>query len=91
LDAILLIGNKPETLDFVVSFLKIGGYDPITCSDEGKALKVIEERYNDIGEILLDRMMQRLDPEKFALFKEIFPKWIITILFSNSIFFFKYL
>jgi len=69
-NTLLIVRSKSEIFDLktLKLFLELGEYDPITCSNAKEALKVIEERYNDIVMILLDPMMPRLNKEKLLQF-----------------------
>jgi len=64
-NTILIVSDEPDILNLAVKFLKLGNFDTITCSSTEEALRVIEERYNNIAMILLDPMMPRLITEKF--------------------------
>jgi len=64
-NTILIVDDEPDILNLTEKFLKLGDFDTITCSNAKEALKVIEERYNDIAMVLLDTMMPGLNTEKF--------------------------
>ncbi|MHA1658644.1 MAG: response regulator [Promethearchaeota archaeon] len=65
-------------------FLKLGDFDTITCNNGKEAIKIVEERYEEIALVLLDIMM----PGKsgYSVLKEIKSnenyKDIIVILFT---------
>ena len=54
---ILIVDDDPDALKLLKEFLKLSGFDTITCINVKKAISVLEERYLDISLILLDVMM----------------------------------
>ncbi len=54
---ILIVDDEPDILNLTEKFLRLGGFDIITCSNAKEAMKIIEERYNEISLVLLDVMM----------------------------------
>ena len=54
---ILIVDDEPDICNLTEKFLKLGGFDTITSNNGKEALKIVEERYNEITLILLDVMM----------------------------------
>jgi DNA-binding response OmpR family regulator len=57
---ILIVDDEPDILNLTEKFLKLGDFETITSTNAKEAMKVIEERYNDISLVLLDIMMPGL-------------------------------
>ncbi len=57
---ILVVDDEPDILNLTQKFLNLGKFDTITCANAKEAMKVIEERHNEISLILLDVMMPGL-------------------------------
>ena len=56
-ETILIVDDEPDIVNLTEKFLNLGGFITITCNNGKEALKIVEERYNDISLILLDIMM----------------------------------
>ena len=56
-EKILLIGDEPDILNLIGKFLALGDFEVIKSTNTKKALKIIEEHYNEISWVLLDIMM----------------------------------
>ena len=56
-NSILICDDEPDIVSLVQRFLQLDHYDTLTCSNGKEALKVLEERHEDIVLILLDVMM----------------------------------
>lgn len=54
---VLVIAEDPDVLSLTKKFLKLGDFETITSSNTKEALKIIEERYNEISIVLLYKMM----------------------------------
>ena len=54
---ILIVDDEPDICNLTEKFLKLGGFDTITSNNGKEALKIVEERFNEITLILLDVMM----------------------------------
>ncbi len=54
---ILIVDDEPDIVNLTEKFLNLGEYQTITCSNGKEAMKVIEEKYEEIALILLDIMM----------------------------------
>ncbi|TXT59219.1 MAG: hypothetical protein BAJALOKI2v1_240047 [Promethearchaeota archaeon] len=54
---ILVVDDEPDIVALTSKFLKLGDFNTITCSNGKEALKIIEERHDEIALILLDIMM----------------------------------
>jgi DNA-binding response OmpR family regulator len=54
---ILIVDDEPDILNLTEKFLRLGDFDTLTSANAKEALRVLEERYNDISLILLDVMM----------------------------------
>ena len=55
--SILIVDDEPDIVNLTEKFLNRGEFKTITCSNGKEALKVIEERHDEIALILLDIMM----------------------------------
>jgi len=81
---ILIVDDEPDIVNLTEKFLNIGKFETITCSNGKEAMKVIEEKHDQIALILLDIMM----PGKsgYSVLEEIKSneryKDIIVILFT---------
>ena len=56
-NTILIVDDEPDIVNLTEKFLNLGGFNTITCNNGKEALKIVDERYNDISLILLDIMM----------------------------------
>jgi len=85
-NTILIVDNETDILDLTEKFLKLGDFDTITCNNIKEALRVIEERYNNITLILLDPMMPGLNKEKFlqSIKSDERYKHILVVFFSRK-------
>jgi DNA-binding response OmpR family regulator len=81
---ILIVDDEPDIVNLTEKFLNIGKFETITCSNGKEAMKVIEDKHEQIALILLDIMM----PGKsgYSVLEEIKSneryKDIIVILFT---------
>ena len=81
---ILICDDEPDIVNLTEKFLNLGKFNTITCSNGKEAMKVIEEKHEEIALILLDIMM----PGKsgYSVLEEIKSddryKDIIVILFT---------
>ena len=66
---ILVIAEEPDILNLTNKFLTLGDFETITSSNATEALKILEERYNEISIVLLDIMMP--DQFPYTLLEEI--------------------
>lgn len=58
---ILIVDDEPDILNLTSKFLTLGNYNIITCNNGKEAIKVLEDRYDDIDLVLLDVMMPGID------------------------------
>jgi len=56
-ETILVVDDEPDILNLTKKFLELGDFNTITCSNGKEAMKIINDRSNDIALILLDIMM----------------------------------
>ena len=56
-NSILICDDEPDIVSLVQKFLQLDNYNTLTCSNGKEALKVLEEKYDEIVLILLDVMM----------------------------------
>ena len=56
-NTILICDDEPDIVSLVQKFLQLDNYNTITCNNGKEALKVLEEKYEEIVLILLDVMM----------------------------------
>ncbi|MBY9009117.1 MAG: response regulator [Candidatus Lokiarchaeota archaeon] len=56
-NSILICDDEPDIVSLVQKFLQLDNYNTITCNNGKEALKVLEEKYEEIVLILLDVMM----------------------------------
>lgn len=81
---ILIVDDEPDIVNLTEKFLNLGEYNTITCSNGKEAMKIIEEKHEEIALMLLDIMM----PGKsgYSVLEEIKSddryKDIIVILFT---------
>jgi DNA-binding response OmpR family regulator len=54
---ILIVDDEPDIVNLTEKFLNLGKFNTITCSNGKEAMKVIEEKHEEIALILLDIMM----------------------------------
>ena len=54
---ILIVDDEPDICNLTEKFLKLGGFETITSNNGKEALKIVEERFNEVTLILLDVMM----------------------------------
>jgi DNA-binding response OmpR family regulator len=59
-DNILICDDEPDIVFLTDKFLKHGNYKTITCNNGKEALKIIEDKFEDILLVLLDLMMPGL-------------------------------
>ncbi|MFX1275191.1 MAG: response regulator [Promethearchaeota archaeon] len=58
--SILIVDDEPDIVNLTEKFLNLGEFKTITCINGKEALKIIEERYEEIALVLLDLMMPGL-------------------------------
>ena len=82
--AILIVDDEPDIVNLTERFLEKGNYNTITCSNGKEAMRILEEKYEEIALILLDIMMPGMSG--FSVLKDIKGddryKDIIVILFT---------
>lgn len=54
---ILVVDDEPDIVNLTEKILKLGSYNTLTCNNGKEALKVIEDKYDEISLVLLDLMM----------------------------------
>jgi len=59
-NSILICDDEPDIVNLVQKFLQLDNYKTLTCSNGKEALKIIEEKYDEILLVLLDLMMPAL-------------------------------
>ena len=59
-NSILICDDEPDIVSLVEKFLQLDKYKTLTCSNGKEALKILEEKYDEILVILLDIMMPAL-------------------------------
>ena len=59
-NTILIVDDEPDIVFVTERFLKVGGYKTLTCNNGKEALKIIEDRYDEITLTLTDIMMPGL-------------------------------
>ena len=64
-NTILIVDDEPDIVFVTERFLKVGGYKTLTCNYGKEALKIIEDRYDEITLTLTDIMMPGLSGFKF--------------------------
>jgi len=81
---ILLVDDEPDIVNLTERFLEKGNYNTITCNNGKEAMRILEEKHEEIALILLDIMM----PGKsgYSVLKDIKAddryKDIIVVLFT---------
>jgi len=55
--SILIVDDEPDIVNLTEKFLNLGEFKTITCVNGTEALKIVEEKYDEIALILLDIMM----------------------------------
>ena len=58
--SILIVDDEPDIVNLTEKFLNLGEFKTITCVNGKEALKIVEEKYEEIALILLDIMMPGL-------------------------------
>lgn len=58
---ILIVDDEPDILNLTSKFLTLGNYNIITCNNGKEAIKVLEDRNEEIDLVLLDVMMPGID------------------------------
>ena len=58
--AILIVDDEPDIVNLTEKFLNLDEFKTITCVNGKEALKIVEEKYEEIALILLDIMMPGL-------------------------------
>ena len=59
-NTILICDDEPDIVSLVQKFLQLDNYNILTCSNGKEALKIMEEKHDEILLILLDVMMPAL-------------------------------
>ena len=59
-NSILICDDEPDIVSLVQKFLQLYNYKTLTCSNGKEALKIVEEKYEEIILILCDIMMPGL-------------------------------
>ena len=59
-NTILVCDDEPDIVNLVQKFLQLDNYNTLTCSNGKEALKIMEEKHDEILLILLDIMMPAL-------------------------------
>jgi len=54
---ILIVDDEPDIVNLTERSLERGNFNTITCSNGKEAMRILEEKYEDIALILLDIMM----------------------------------
>ncbi|MBD3195768.1 MAG: response regulator [Candidatus Lokiarchaeota archaeon] len=54
---ILIVDDEPDILNLTTKFLELGNYETLTSSNGKEAMKIIEQKYDQIDLVLLDIMM----------------------------------
>jgi len=54
---ILVVDDEPDIVNLTEKILKLGSYNTLTCNNGKEALKLIEDKYDEISLVLLDLMM----------------------------------
>lgn len=54
---ILVVDDEPDIVNLTEKILKLGSYNTLTCNNGKEALKIIEDKYDEISLVLLDLMM----------------------------------
>jgi DNA-binding response OmpR family regulator len=54
---ILVVDDEPDIVNLTEKILKLGAYNTLTCNNGKEALKIIEDKYDEISLVLLDLMM----------------------------------
>jgi DNA-binding response OmpR family regulator len=81
---ILLVDDEPDIVNLTERFLRQGNYSVVTCSNGKEAMRILEEKHEEIALILLDIMM----PGKsgYSVLKDIKAddryKEVIVVLFT---------
>ncbi|MFW9828762.1 MAG: response regulator [Candidatus Thorarchaeota archaeon] len=66
---VLVVDDEPDILNLTQKFLDLGEIETITSTNAKEAIKVIEERYDEISIVLLDLMMP--GPSGYSVLEEI--------------------
>ncbi|MFX1358687.1 MAG: response regulator [Promethearchaeota archaeon] len=61
---ILIVDDEPDIVSLTEKFLKLGDFKTITCNNGKDALRILEEKHQEISLILLDLMMPGLSGYK---------------------------
>lgn len=81
---ILIVDDEPDIVNLTEKFLKLGEFESISCSNGRDAMKIVEERHDEIALVLLDIMMP--GTSGYSVLKEIKEnekyRDIIVILFT---------
>ena len=56
-NTILIVDDEPDIVNLTAKFLKLEDFKTISCNNGKEAMKVIEEKYEEIALVLLDIMM----------------------------------
>lgn len=84
---ILIVDDEEDITILTEKFLQLENYDTLTCSNGYDALKMIEEKHEDIALVLLDIMLPGMNGyEILTEIKSKYPK-ILVVLFTVKNFF----
>ena len=85
---ILILDDEPDIVVLTEKMLQFGGYETIPCTNEIKALKIIEQEYQDIALILLDDIMPSINGYEILKMIKTNEKYkdILVVLFSARTF-----
>lgn len=61
---ILIVDDEPDIVSLTEKFLKLGDFKTIACNNGKDALRILEEKHQEISLILLDLMMPGLSGYK---------------------------
>lgn len=84
---ILIVDDEEDITILTEKFLQLENYDTLTCSNGYDALKMIEEKHEDIALVLLDIMLPGMNG--YEILTEIKSKYpnILVVLFTVKNFF----
>jgi len=84
---ILIVDDEEDITILTEKFLQLENYDILTCSNRYDALRMIEEKHEDIALVLLDIMLPGMNGyEILTEIKSKYPK-ILVVLFTVKNFF----
>lgn len=84
---ILIVDDEEDITILTEKFLRLENFDTLTCSNGYDALRMIEEKHEDIALVLLDIMLPGMNGyEILTEIKSKYPK-ILVVLFTVKNFF----